>query len=669
MAEGFLHEDAEESMEDKGHSYFLDLVQRSLMEPIPYFNGEWFIMHDLIHDLAQWAVGDVGSTMDIKNICSRTRYFSFTKEVIKDQPWTQEKIGQLRTFAYFGSQVPTIHLSDSSFQRFHYLRLLSMAHMGITELPNCIGDLKLLRFLDLSFNPELKELPESTSKLCNLQTLLLRGCKSLRKLVTNMAHLTDLRHLYIDEGSALMEIPLGIGRLTNLRTLKRFFLTPTSGFRISELKNLKSLSGSLDIFGLRNVVRSKDAEEAKLYEKSSLEVLRLFWGTSTCAVGQNIERDVLDQLQPQKSIKELQLKGYKGLAFPTWLRNPSFPQMVDIRLEDCNICDCLPPLGSLPSLKELLVKGMDGVKTVGPEFYGIGCSNPFPALKTLHFVHMESWEEWSHPSIDNSKAFPHLANLKILQCPLLQGIQGFWVPGINRLQVYNSGDKWYRFQDKRLSLILVDCPTLSHNAYGDLDKLTYVDLRGCKDLTMFLEHSCPSSIIELIIYDDNSSKQLSMLTNRITCLQVLHIERCSSLITIGCLPLTLVELVIKDVNIEQPAEEWGLHLLTSLRYLELVDMGSGIDSVESVPGSNFVLPSCLEVLIIRGFPNLKSLSCHNLPNLIKVDIEKCPLFSQGSIQFPDRSVYSSHDPHQHFYLEDELYTDRKWFFRSRVLGS
>uniref|UniRef100_A0A803MJU5 Uncharacterized protein n=1 Tax=Chenopodium quinoa TaxID=63459 RepID=A0A803MJU5_CHEQI len=329
-------------------------------------------MHALIHDMAQWAVGDVGSKRDIKNISSRSRYFSCTKEVMEDQPWTPEKIGQLRTFAYFGSPfyVPTIQMSDSSFQRFHYLRLLSMADMGITELPNCIGDLKLLRYLDLSFNTELKE-----------------------KLVTNMAHLTDLRHLENDKDSALMEMPLGIGR---------FCLTPMFGF-----------TGYL-------------------------------WPPK--CVDQNIEREVLDQLQPQKSIKEL-----KSLVFPAWLGNPSFTQMVVI-----------------PSLKELWVKGMDGLKTVGPEFYGIGCSNPFPALKTSHFDHMESW---SPPSVDNSKAFSHQLRGKFLT--------------------------------------LVNCPTLSHYLYGDLDELTSVVVGNCKELAMFLEHSCPSSVRRLKIYNDNSLKQLS----------------------------------------------------------------------------------------------------------------------------------------------------------------
>ena len=68
-----------------------------------------------------------------------------------------------------------------------------------------------------------------------------------------------------------------------------------------------------------------------------------------------------------------------------------------LTLNNCRNCSSLPPLGQLPSLKNLTVEGMDGIKIIGIEFCGDGCSStmPFPSLETLKFDSMLQWEEWS----------------------------------------------------------------------------------------------------------------------------------------------------------------------------------------------------------------------------------------------------------------------------------
>jgi hypothetical protein len=47
------------------------------------------------------------------------------------------------------------------------------------------------------------------------------------------------------------------------------------------------------------------------------------------------------------------------------------------------------------SLKDLMVEGMEGIKRIGAEFYGDGCSSamPFPSPETLKFDNMLLWEE------------------------------------------------------------------------------------------------------------------------------------------------------------------------------------------------------------------------------------------------------------------------------------
>ncbi|XP_048495869.1 putative disease resistance RPP13-like protein 1 [Beta vulgaris subsp. vulgaris] len=528
-------------------------------------------MHDLIHDLAQWAAGEICCTMNIQKLSSSTRYWSFSKEILEDQTWTSKKLVQVRSFASFGAvDVSIPKLLDFIFQQFQYLRLLSMRKAGIIELPNSMGNLKHLRLLDLSENTKLTRLPKSTTKLCNLQTLVAKGCSNLRHIVPNVASLIELRHLDFSGCYLLKEMPLGIGKLTKLQTLKGLFdIRRESGTRISELKNLKCLRGSLDINGLANVFSSEEAQAARLHEKTGLDKLEMYWGAGNHDVDGNIKKDVLGRLQPPESIKELMLKGYNGLAFPAWLGNPSYTNMVVIKLEDCRRCEFLPALGQLPSLKEMTIAGMKAIETIGLEFYGNdGCSNPFPALKSLLFFDMKGWEEWLAPSVDSSNAFPCLEYMNIYKCQMLRG-----------------------------------------NLPSNLRSLKELSIVSCQELRLSLP-SCP-------------------------LLQTLYIERCEAPFSVAdCLPPNLETLEIQDSKIEQPIQEWKLDLLTSLKSLVLRSIGSGADAIEYIPQPDFHLPSSLSSLIIWEFKNLKSLSCSDLPNLTQIDIQDCEKLESLGVGFP-----------------------------------
>ena len=133
------------------------------------------------------------------------------------------------------------------------------------------------------------------------------------------------------------------------------------------------------------------------------------------------ESAVLDSLQPHTKLKELTIKGYARGEFSSWVGGPLFSNMVLVRLEECNNCLSLPPLGQLPHLRELYIRGMNAVESVGAEFYG-ECMLPFPVLETLEFVEMQHWKEWLPFQPDHgSGAFPCLKTLSIKECSKLEG--------------------------------------------------------------------------------------------------------------------------------------------------------------------------------------------------------------------------------------------------------
>ncbi|KAG6742390.1 hypothetical protein POTOM_053261 [Populus tomentosa] len=350
-------------------------------------------MHDLISDLAEYASGEFCFKLDINESGSGLE-------------------GQhLR--ALFLREVDNEALNDilPNLKSLRTLSLFNSKHIS-SQLLNSIGNLKHLRFLDLS-RTAIERLPDSVCTLYYLQSLLLRKCRHLMELPSNISNLVNLQHLDI-EGTNLEEMPPKMEKLTKLRYLEYYIVGKDSGSSMKVLGKLSYLRKKLSIGNLRDVANAQDALDADLKGKKKIEELGLKWDGNTDDTRH--EREVLERLEPSENVKQLFITGYGGTTFPGWLGNSSFSNMVVLFLYGCKNCILLPPLGQLPSLEELQIKGLDEVVAVGPEFYGSDSSmeNPFKSLKILKFEGMKKWQEWK-----TDVAFPHLAKLFIRGCPEL----------------------------------------------------------------------------------------------------------------------------------------------------------------------------------------------------------------------------------------------------------
>ncbi|CAL5381168.1 unnamed protein product [Camellia sinensis] len=422
MAEGLIEQPkGGDQMEDLGRKYFHELVSRSFFQPSSG-NKLKFIMHDLINDLAQDVAGDK---------CFRLE---------NNLEYVFDDAKCLRTFLQFFPQhfhFVTRYLTHDLLLKLKCLRELHLQCLSMDELPDSIGDLKHLRYLDVS-GSRITKLPDIVITLYNLQVLFLKFCHQLQKLPLNMGRLVNLRHfdmtgVHIPSSE---EMSLHIGKLINLQTLSNFMVGKDCGRKIGELKNLSHIRGAIHISRLENVSGVKDARDANLMSKEELKELSLGWDESHSSQNDIVERNVLDVMRPFKLLEQLTISGYRSTKFPNWVGDVSFSKMVFMRLKGSKCCTSLPPLGQLPLLKDLYIEGMSAIKRLGCEFYGQQCgAKPFRSLERLSSEFMPEWEDWSAFETQGVQPFGHLSELSIKNCPKLIGRLPNDLPCLNSLKI------------------------------------------------------------------------------------------------------------------------------------------------------------------------------------------------------------------------------------------
>ncbi|KAJ0672867.1 putative P-loop containing nucleoside triphosphate hydrolase, leucine-rich repeat domain superfamily [Helianthus annuus] len=446
MAEGFLQQATpNDSTEEQclGRKFFEELLSRSFFQPAPN-NESLFVMHDLMNDLATSVAGeffvrlDGEAKKDIGVERLKYRHMSFVRETyvtyekfkgfaeaIKLRTFLATSVGEVesRRGFYLSSKILTDFLPELPL-----LRVLSLSNFEISEVPESIDTLRHLRYLNLS-RTLITHLPEKVCNLVNLQTLILFGCYQLTKLPNSFLKLKNLRHLDVRNTKLLFKMLLEIGKLKSLQiSLSKIDIESESGIEIAKLKNFENLYGKISVVGLEKVKNAIDAHEATFSEKR-LSELELVWGDElNDSRNDMLEKEVLNELKPcHDKLLKLKLMSYGGSEFPKWVGDPSFLHLKHVSISGCKRCTSIPPLGQLPSLKELLIEGLHGVEVVGFELFGTG--QAFPSLEILSFDDMGGWKKWS------GAVFPRLQKLEIKDCPNLVEVTLEALPSLNDLEL------------------------------------------------------------------------------------------------------------------------------------------------------------------------------------------------------------------------------------------
>ncbi|CAI0461774.1 unnamed protein product [Linum tenue] len=328
MAEGFIEQQSRGNklMEELGDEYFNDLVsrsffQRSSVDPTGY------VMHDLINDLAKYVSSEFCFRLDCEDSCKIN--------------------GRIRHLSYAITECNLAQkLEINLLLTRKRLRVLSLSHLRtLTELPDSIGHLKHLRYLNLSATA-IQYLPATLCGVYNMQTLILHQCRELVQLPNNLGRLINLRHLDVRETN-LQVMPLQMDKLTKLHVLTDFIIGRGNGSCIKMLGGLQHLGGQLNVWKLQHVMEAQDALEANLKVKKYLKQLN-FMG---CL---GVESFPGKRLLPS-TLTILKIWDFPSLTSLDWEGLQNLHSLRELQICNCPNLKCLPEEGFPLNLSHLYV--------------------------------------------------------------------------------------------------------------------------------------------------------------------------------------------------------------------------------------------------------------------------------------------------------------------------
>ncbi|XP_075637228.1 disease resistance protein RGA2-like [Castanea sativa] len=374
MAHGLLQplDNEKQQLEDIGDLYIKELLSRSLFQDASedIFANYTFKMHDLVHDLAiSITKGECSVVTKMSTLAAEVCHLSILES--GQEVTTQlERLSKVQSIIFKTEQPMSI--LKSCISRFKYLRVLNLSNSSFEILPNSIGSLKHLSYLDLTKNGIIKQLPDSICKLYNLQTLLLDSCSNLERLPKGIRDIIRLRFLVVTtKHTCLSEKAVGcldslrflmIARCENLKCLFEGMegrLTCLRTLVVLECPRLTSLSLSIKHLTALETLAIMNCEELSLTEMEGEDNQDLKLSLQNLIIKGLPKLEVLPQwLQGFANTLQLLLIGEceNFTALSKWL--PRLKSLHTLMIVACPKLSSLPEgMEALTALRQLMILG------------------------------------------------------------------------------------------------------------------------------------------------------------------------------------------------------------------------------------------------------------------------------------------------------------------------
>ncbi|KAM0866957.1 hypothetical protein ACQ4PT_042312 [Festuca glaucescens] len=322
-------------------------------------------MHDLVHDLARLVMDDeilvVGKGGNTEGIWY---HYALLDDCSKPLGLESSKIRALRFM-----DCDKIELHHAAFSSAKSLRVLDLSECIIHKLPDSIGVLKQLRYLNaprvqdavipndiiklskllylnLHGSSKILALPESIGKIEGLAYLDLSGCSEIAKLPESFGRLKELVHLDLSNCSCIGGISEFLGSLTKLK-----YLNLSHCKKIGEMPEALGALSELEYLNLSFSSYLESCQEAEvLGTLNKLEYLNL--SSEKCDL-----RKLPEALGTFIQLKYLNLSGCIEMSeLPRSFR--SLKNLVHLDLSYCYGIACLDEaLAGLSNLQHLNLLG------------------------------------------------------------------------------------------------------------------------------------------------------------------------------------------------------------------------------------------------------------------------------------------------------------------------
>ncbi|KAJ4768688.1 Disease resistance family protein [Rhynchospora pubera] len=412
IAEGFVPQEENKTLEDTAHNFLEDLAQRSMIQVTDRdFDGSIARcrIHDVLRDLAIQKAKEndflrTSSKIDDIHNCSQTRrlVINYGRDIIMEE---RELLGQSIASATPNLRSLFCSADVPKFSELKYLKVLNSFGFGNRHKPEKFGELSQLRYvkvgLEVRSEVDVDNFQTFIGGMRFLQTLDLRRSRIDCDLPDCVWHVKTLRHVFLpDWGRRPSSGPPSSADLINLQTLQGVSSRESWEVEgIPKLPNVKNLiirgvfqwNTIATLLGTLKHLNSLHIEG----DDAPLTIIDM----RSFPFYHGLQTLLLEYERPYHNHKEISLD--VGM-FPINLTRLSFG---NTRLRE----DPMPVLEKLENLRYLALSAAI--------FQQMSCHNRgFSRLETLILLQLRKLEEWK---IEKG-AMPTLNKLHIIGCPLLR---------------------------------------------------------------------------------------------------------------------------------------------------------------------------------------------------------------------------------------------------------
>ncbi|TVU41045.1 hypothetical protein EJB05_14535, partial [Eragrostis curvula] len=353
ICEGFIQtQKTGDDLFELGKSYFNDLINRSLVQPVGSTDSVRGIyacrVHDMILDLICSLSKEenfVTTSADIEQVLS-SESKKLRRLSLKNTSWPKNDVSQVRSIAIFWPSV----VSLSSFSCFGVLRVLDLEGCSQYEVCQnsiiCVGNLIHLRYLGLCYT-YFTQVPKGIEKLQFLEVLRMRDISfELPLSIFELKRLMCLQgaNCYPRAGNLLRN-------LASLKVLEELYLGNASAGAVEEIGQLTQLT---ELHIRINLEMNQSISEAFINSLGNLPRLQKLRVNHDLGLWNNLIE--WERWVPPSHLCILLIRSDRSLrTVPKWISPASLPHLRSlylsfvntIRPEDIQVIGTLPNLGNL----------------------------------------------------------------------------------------------------------------------------------------------------------------------------------------------------------------------------------------------------------------------------------------------------------------------------------